>query len=44
MTGWRLGYAAALESLIAVLNKIHQHNTTCATSFVQRGRCRRPSR
>ena len=35
MTGWRLGYAAAPESLIAVLNKIHQHNTTCATSFVQ---------
>ena len=23
------------ESLIAVLNKIHQHNPTCATSFVQ---------
>ena len=36
MTGWRLGYAAAPESLIAVLNKIHQHNTTCATSFVQK--------
>lgn len=36
MTGWRLGYAAAPESLIAVLNKIHQHNTTCAASFVQR--------
>lgn len=36
MTGWRLGYAAAPESLITVLNKIHQHNTTCATSFVQK--------
>lgn len=36
MTGWRLGYAAAPESLIAVLNKIHQHNTTCATAFVQK--------
>lgn len=36
MTGWRLGYAAAPESIINVLNKIHQHNTTCATSFVQK--------
>lgn len=36
MTGWRLGYAAAPESLIAILNKIHQHNTTCASSFVQK--------
>lgn len=36
MTGWRLGYAAAPENLIAVLNKIHQHNTTCASSFVQK--------
>lgn len=36
MTGWRLGYAAAPEPIIAVLNKIHQHNTTCATSFVQK--------
>lgn len=36
MTGWRLGYAAAPESLIAVLNKIHQHNTTCAAAFVQK--------
>ena len=36
MTGWRLGYAAASEELIATLNKIHQHNTTCATAFVQK--------
>lgn len=36
MTGWRLGYAAAPENLITVLNKIHQHNTTCATAFVQK--------
>lgn len=35
MTGWRLGYVAAPEEYIAVLNKIHQHNTTCAPSFVQ---------
>lgn len=35
MTGWRIGYVAASEALINVLNKIHQHNTTCAPSFVQ---------
>lgn len=35
MTGWRLGYVAAPEEYIAVLNKLHQHNTTCAPSFVQ---------
>lgn len=35
MTGWRLGYVAAPEEYIAVLNKFHQHNTTCAPSFVQ---------
>ncbi len=36
MTGWRIGYVAAPKEYIAVLNKIHQHNTTCAPSFVQR--------
>lgn len=36
MTGWRIGYVAAPEELILQLNKIHQHNTTCAPSFVQR--------
>ena len=36
MTGWRLGYAAAPEELIKTLNKLHQHATTCATSFVQK--------
>ncbi len=35
MTGWRLGYVAAPEEYIMVLNKFHQHNTTCAPSFVQ---------
>ena len=35
MTGWRLGYVAAPEEYITVLNKLHQHNTTCAPSFVQ---------
>ena len=34
MTGWRLGYAA--EEFIAAMNKIHQHNVTCAPSFVQK--------
>ncbi len=35
MTGWRLGYVAAPEEYIAVLNKFHQHNATCAVSFGQ---------
>lgn len=35
MTGWRLGYVAAPEEAINVLNKFHQHNTTCAVSFGQ---------
>lgn len=35
MTGWRVGYAAAPKEMIAALNKIHQHNTACAPSFVQ---------
>lgn len=36
MTGLRLGYVAAPEAYIKVLNKIHQHNATCATSVVQK--------
>lgn len=35
MTGWRLGCVAALEEYIPVINKLHQHNTTCAVSFGQ---------
>ena len=35
MTGWRLGYVAAPEEYIAVINKFHQHYTTCAVSFGQ---------
>ncbi len=35
MDGWRLGYVAAPEEYILVLNKFHQHNTTCAPAFVQ---------
>jgi len=36
MTGWRIGYVAAPKDMIVMLNKMHQHNTTCATSFVQK--------
>mgnify|MGYP000444262187 CR=1 FL=1 len=36
MTGWRLGYAATNEELIKTMNKLHQHVTTCAPSFVQK--------
>lgn len=35
MTGWRVGYSAAPKELIAAMNKIHQHNATCAPSFAQ---------
>lgn len=35
MDGWRLGYVAAPEEYILTMNKFHQHNTTCAPSFVQ---------
>ena len=35
MTGFRLAYIAAPEEFIRVLNIVHQHNTSCATSFVQ---------
>lgn len=35
MDGWRLGYVAAPEKYILAMNKFHQHNTTCAPSFVQ---------
>ena len=35
MDGWRLGYVAAPEEYITVMNKFHQHNTTCAPAFVQ---------
>jgi aspartate aminotransferase len=36
MTGWRLGYAAGPEPLIAEMLKVHQHSSTCASSFVQK--------
>ncbi len=37
MTGWRLGYVAGPDRLIAEMLKIYQHALTCATSFVQKG-------
>jgi aspartate aminotransferase len=35
MTGWRMGYIAGPEPLITEMLKIHQHSSTCASSFVQ---------
>lgn len=35
MTGWRLGYVAGSEKLIAQILRVQQHVVTCATSFVQ---------
>jgi aspartate aminotransferase len=37
MTGWRLGYTAAPESLAAAISKIQSHTTSNATTFAQYG-------
>lgn len=37
MDGWRLGYAAGPEELIKPVLKMHQYNTSSATSFAQYG-------
>jgi len=36
MTGWRLGYLAAPRELVAACSKVQSHNTSNATSFVQK--------
>ena len=36
MTGWRLGYAAGPREIVASCSKIQSHNTSNATSFVQK--------
>jgi aspartate/methionine/tyrosine aminotransferase len=36
MTGWRLGYAAGPKEIIAACSKVQSHNTSNATSFVQK--------
>ena len=36
MTGWRLGYAAGPREIIAACSKVQSHNTSNATSFVQK--------
>ncbi len=36
MTGWRLGYCAAPREVIAACSKVQSHNTSNATSFVQK--------
>jgi aspartate aminotransferase len=35
MTGWRLGYYCAPESVVSAAAKVHSHSVTCATNFVQ---------
>lgn len=37
MDGWRIGYAAGPKPLIQSILKVHQYNTTCATTFAQYG-------
>ena len=36
MTGWRLGWMVAPESLVAALGKLIEFNTSCASVFTQR--------
>ncbi len=36
MTGWRLGYAVANETIIDAMKRIQQATTTCPASFVQK--------
>ncbi|QSG07819.1 pyridoxal phosphate-dependent aminotransferase [Halapricum desulfuricans] len=35
MTGWRLGYFAAPESIVEQAGKLQSHSVTCAVNFVQ---------
>jgi aspartate aminotransferase len=35
MTGWRLGYLCAPESLVAQIGKVQSHSVSCAPNFVQ---------
>lgn len=35
MTGWRLGYIAAVHGFIEAMNKIHQYTTICAPIMAQ---------
>jgi aspartate aminotransferase len=35
MTGWRLGYFCAPESVVSQAGKIHSHSVSCAVNFVQ---------
>ncbi len=37
MTGWRLGWMVAPESIIKEVIKIQQHSISCAVSFAQKG-------
>lgn len=36
MTGWRIGYVAAPKEILVTVNRIHEYNTICAPSFVQK--------
>lgn len=35
MTGWRLGYCAAHEDIIKIMNAVQSHTTACANSIAQ---------
>ena len=35
MTGWRIGYAAASQDIIAAMTKVHQYTMMCAPTMAQ---------
>ncbi|MDD5584039.1 MAG: pyridoxal phosphate-dependent aminotransferase [Candidatus Omnitrophica bacterium] len=37
MTGWRIGYLAASDEIIAQVSKVIDHTTSCVSSITQRG-------
>ncbi len=39
MTGWRLGFAIGVQSVIAKMNKLQQHINTNTCTFIQKGAC-----
>lgn len=37
MTGWRIGYVVACDALMSSILKMHQYNTSCCPTFIQKG-------
>lgn len=37
MTGWRIGYVVCCDALMTSILKMHQYNTSCCPTFIQKG-------